>query len=157
MNPARVLVVDDEPFARLAYSEWLRKKNFHVIEAKGGQEAIERIRRDTPDIVISDMVMPGMDGLQLLKEARTHKADIPFLMITGFASHSTAVKVLQQGASDFLAKPFKPEELAQRVRRTLLENSIGKPLSSVKSVVLGIAISAVLWALIIGAVYTIFL
>jgi DNA-binding NtrC family response regulator len=151
MNPARVLVVDDEPFARLAYSEWLRKKNFHVIEAKGGQEAIERIRRDTPDIVISDMVMPGMDGLQLLKEARTHKADIPFLMITGFASHSTAVKVLQQGASDFLAKPFKPEELAERVRRTLLESSRNKPLASAKGMILGGAISAILWGLIVRA------
>jgi DNA-binding NtrC family response regulator len=87
MSHARVLVVDDEPFVRQTLSEWLRKKNFHVFEAENGRQAMERIRRDHPDIVISDIVMPGMDGLQLLKEAKAVKADIPFLMISGYPSH----------------------------------------------------------------------
>jgi DNA-binding NtrC family response regulator len=156
MNPARVLIVDDEPFARQALSEWLRKEDFHVLEADDGLQAMERIRRNEPDIVISDMVMPGMDGLQLLKEARALKADIPFLMVTGYPSRSTAVKVMQQGASDYLVKPFTPEELTRRVDRTLLQKSLGRPHAAAKGIILGAALCAILWALIIRA-FSVFL
>jgi two-component system response regulator ResD len=156
MNLARVLVVDDEPFVRQILSEWLRRKNYHVLEADSGRQAMERIRREQPDIVISDMVMPGMDGLQLLKEARAHKADIPFVMISGYPSHSAAVKVMQQGASDYLVKPIKPEELTRRVSRMLLESSLDKPLASVKGIILGAVISAILWTFIIGALSVFF-
>jgi DNA-binding NtrC family response regulator len=97
MTQASVLIVDDELFARQTLSEWLRRKNFLVIEAGGGRQAIERIRKDEPDIVICDMVMPGMDGLQLLEKSKALRADIPFLMITGYPSHSAAVKALKRG------------------------------------------------------------
>jgi DNA-binding NtrC family response regulator len=156
MNHARVLVVDDEPLVRQALSAWLRRKHFHVLEADGGRQAMERIQRDEPDIVISDMVMPGMDGLELLKKTRALKANIPFLMITGYPSHNTAIEAMQQGASDFLVKPFKPEELARRVRRALLQNSIKKPMAPLKGIALGVAISAILWALIIRALSVLF-
>jgi DNA-binding NtrC family response regulator len=156
MNHARVLVVDDEPLVRQALSEWLRRKHFHVLEADGGRQAMERIRLDEPDVVISDMVMPGMDGLELLKGARTLRADIPFLMVTGYPSHDAAVKVMQQGASDFLVKPFKPEELARRVNCALLGSSLNKPHSAAKGIILAAIISTTLWMLIIGALSVFF-
>ena len=78
MNCAKVLIVDDEPFARQTIAEWLRGKNFNVFEAESGPQAMERIQKDNMDIVISDMVMPGMDGLQLLKKAKATKADVSF-------------------------------------------------------------------------------
>jgi len=147
MSHARVLVVDDEPFARQTISEWLRAMDFHVFEADGGRQAMESIRNDEPDVVISDMVMPGMDGLQLLKESRTLSVDVPFVMVTGYPSHNTAVKVMQQGASDFLAKPFTPEELTRRVNRALLQKTVIKSLAPAKGFILGAAISIILWAM----------
>ena len=151
MNCAKVLIVDDEPFARQTIAEWLRGKNFHVIEAESGPQAMERIQKDNMDIVISDMVMPGMDGLQLLKQAKAIKADVSFLMVTGYPSHADAIKVMQEGASDYLAKPFTPEELTHRVSRALKLKSLDQPLASARGIILGAAISAVMWMLIMGA------
>jgi DNA-binding NtrC family response regulator len=152
MIQASVLIVDDEPSVRQTLSEWMRKKNFHVFEAEGGRQAMEMIQREDPDIVISDVVMPGMDGIQLLKEAMAVKADIPFLMISGYPSRSTAVDIMKYGASDYLPKPFTPEELAHRVSRTLRLKALSKPLAPARGIILGVVISATIWMLIIGAI-----
>jgi|WetSurMetagenome_2_1015567.scaffolds.fasta_scaffold627372_1 DNA-binding NtrC family response regulator len=156
MQHARVLIVDDEPLVRQVLSAWLRRKHFHVVEAEGGRQAMEMIRKDEPDLVISDMVMPGMDGLQLLKEARAVSAVVPFLMVTGYPSASNASEAIKQGAQDYLAKPFKPEELTRRVNRMLLNKSVARPHAPAKGIILGTAISAILWALTIGALYALF-
>jgi DNA-binding NtrC family response regulator len=153
MNHARVLIVDDEPSVRQVISEWLRRKNFHVLEAEGGRQAMERIRRDKPDVVVSDVVMPEMNGIQLLTAANTARTKIPFLMISGYPSHLDAVKVMKNGALDYLAKPFHPDELTRRIHRLLLQGSAGKSHAQVRGIALGAAISAILWALIIGVVY----
>ena len=152
MEHARVLIVDDEPFARQTLSEWLREKNYDVLEAESGRQAMERIRKDKPDIVISDMVMPGMDGLQLLKEAKAAKADASFLMVTGYPPPSVAVNVMQHGASDYMVKPFSPGEVTRRVKRILLRKSLEKPQAAARGMIVGTAIAAILWALIIGAI-----
>jgi DNA-binding NtrC family response regulator len=154
MMQASVLIVDDEPLVRQTLSEWMRKKNFRVAEAEGGRQAMEMIRTGDPDIVISDVVMPGMDGIQLLKEAKAVKADIPFLMISGYPSRSTAVDIMNHGASDYLPKPFTPEELTRRVNRTLLQKSAGRQLVPARGIILGAALSTVVWALVIGAIAT---
>jgi two-component system, NtrC family, C4-dicarboxylate transport response regulator DctD len=151
MMQASVLIVDDEPLVRQTLSEWMKRINFRVFEADGGRQAMERIRRDEPDIVISDVVMPGMDGVELLKEARAVKADIPFLMISGYPSHSTALDIMNHGASDYLPKPFTPEELTRRVNRALLRKSASRKLAPAKGIILGAALSTVVWALIILA------
>jgi len=152
MIQASVLIVDDEPSVRQTLSEWMRKKNFHVFEAEGGRQAMEMIQRDDPDIVISDVVMPGMNGIQLLKEAKAVKADTPFLMISGYPSRSTAVDIMKYGASDYLPKPFTPEELVNRVSRTLRLKALCKPLDPARGIILGAVISTTMWMLIIGAI-----
>jgi DNA-binding NtrC family response regulator len=154
MTQASVLIVDDEPFARQTLSEWFRRMNFRVIEADGGRQAMERIRKDEPDIIVSDMVMPGMDGLQLLEESKTIRADVPFLMVTGYPSPSAAVNAIKHGASDYLAKPFTPEELTRRVNRSLLQKSAGSAFATARGMALGAALSAMLWVLVIGAIAT---
>jgi DNA-binding NtrC family response regulator len=151
MMQASVLIVDDEPLVRQTLSEWMKRMNFRVFEADSGRQAMEMIRRGEPDIVISDVVMPGMDGVELLKEAKAVKADIPFLMISGYPSRSTAVDIMNHGASDYLPKPFTPEELTRRVNRTLLQKSASRKLATAKGIFLGAALSAVVWALIILA------
>jgi two-component system C4-dicarboxylate transport response regulator DctD len=152
MIQATVLIVDDEPSVRQTLSEWMRKKNFHVFEAEGGRQAMEMIQRDDPDIVISDVVMPGMDGIQLLKEAKAVKADTSFLMISGYPSRSTAVDIMKYWASDYLPKPFTPEELVNRVSRTLRLKALCKPLDPARGIILGAVISTTMWMLIIGAI-----
>jgi DNA-binding NtrC family response regulator len=152
MTQASVLIVDDEPSVRQTLSEWMRKKNFNVFEAEGGRQAMEMIQRDDPDIVISDVVMPGMDGIQLLKAAKAVKADTPFLMISGYPSRSTAVDIMKYGASDYLPKPFTPEELVNRVSRTLRLKALCKPLDPARGIILGVVISTTMWMLIIGAI-----
>lgn len=156
MIQASVLIVDDEPSVRQTLSEWMRKKNFHVFEAEGGRQAMEMIQRDDPDIVISDVVMPGMDGIQLLKEAKAVKADTPFLMISGYPSRSTAVDIMKYGASDYLPKPFTPEELVNRVSRTLRSKALCKPLDPARGIILGVVISTTMWMLIIGGMLSLF-
>ena len=156
MIQASVLIVDDEPSVRQTLSEWMRKKNFHVFEAEGGQQAMEMIRRDDPDIVISDVVMPGMDGIQLLKEARAVNADIPFLMISGYPSYATAVDIMKYGASDYLPKPFTPEELVHRISRTLRLKALSEPHAPARGIILGAVISITMWMLIIGAILALF-
>jgi DNA-binding NtrC family response regulator len=156
MSQASVLIVDDEPLVRQTLSEWMRRKNFRVFEAEDGRQAMERIRRDEPDIVISDVVMPGMDGVQLLKEAKADIADIPFLMISGFPSRTTAADLMKHGASDYLPKPFTPEELARRVNRTLLQKSAGSAFAPTQGVIMGTVLSAVAWALVILALAGLF-
>ena len=156
MIQASVLIVDDEPSVRQTLSEWMRKKNFHVFEAEGGRQAMEMIQRDDPDIVISDVVMPGMDGIQLLKEAKAVKADTPFLMISGYPSRSTAVDIMKYGASDYLPKPFTPEELVNRVSRTLRLKALCKPLDPARGIILGAVISTTMWMLITGAILALF-
>ena len=156
MIQASVLIVDDEPSVRQTLSEWMRKKNFRVFEAEGGRQAMEMIQRDDPDIVISDVLMPGMDGIQLLKAAKAVKADIPFLMISGYPSRSTVVDIMKYGASDYLPKPFTPEELVNRVSRTLRLKALCKPLDPARGIILGAVISTTMWMLIIGAILTLF-
>ena len=156
MMQASILIVDDEPLVRQTLSEWMRRKNFQVFEAEGGRQALEMIRTGDPDIVISDVVMPGMDGIQLLKEARAVKADTPFLMISGYPSRSTAVDIMKYGASDYLPKPFTPEELTRRVIRTLKLKFLSKPLAPARGIILGTTLSAILWALVILALAGLF-
>jgi DNA-binding NtrC family response regulator len=151
MSHARVLVVDDEPFARQALSEWLRRMDFHVFEADSGRHAMEWLLKDEPDVIISDMVMPEMDGLQLLEESKALMPDVPFVMVTGYPSHNTAIKVMKQGASDFLAKPFTPEELTRRVNRALHQKEAGRALAPARGIISAAAFSSILWAFIILA------
>jgi DNA-binding NtrC family response regulator len=156
MHCAKVLIVDDEPISRQNIAEGLRGKNFDVIEAESGLQAIERIQKKEMDIVISDMVMPGMDGLELLKKAMRLQFDVPFLLVTGYPSQAAAANVMKAGASDYLAKPVTSEELMHRVSRALFLKSLDKPLAPARGAVLGTAISAVVWTIIIGALSTLF-
>ena len=151
MHGATVLIVDDEPVARQTFAEWLKAKRFRVIEAENGIQAMERLRKDPLDIVISDRVMAGMGGLELLREVRTSRIDVPFVMITGYPSHTAALEAMREGASDFLAKPFSPEELTRRVNRALLQKALDRRLAPAEGVMLGMAVSATIWGLVIWA------
>lgn len=132
---ARILVVDDDSRYRELYCSSLRGGGFETIEASSGDEALSMLRQEAPAMVVSDVRMPGLDGLGLLKEARLLHPELPFLLITAYADVKDAVSALKLGAVDYLAKPLDLEELLVAVRDALglanparLQLSIPEPL-----------------------------
>ncbi len=113
--PAKVLIVDDEPQLRRALRTILVTQGCSVVEVRDGQEAIEEIKADPPDLVLLDINMPGIDGFETCRRIR-EASDIPIIMVTVRGSESDKVKALDAGADDYLVKPFGTQELLARVR-----------------------------------------
>lgn len=117
--PPRILVVDDEDVIVKLVSYNLKKEGFEVIAAGDGQEAWEKIRQEKPDLVILDVMLPGMDGFSLCRLLRQEKMMTPVLMLTAKDEEIDRVLGLEIGADDYLTKPFSPRELIARVRAIL--------------------------------------
>jgi CheY-like chemotaxis protein len=107
----RVLVVDDEAVAANSVRRTLSRRGYRVDEAFSGNEALNRILSEMYDVVLLDMKMPDTNGLELLPIIKKHRPKLPVVMVTGYASIDTAVEAIQRGASDYVAKPFTPDEL----------------------------------------------
>ncbi|USR39804.1 sigma-54 dependent transcriptional regulator [Ectopseudomonas hydrolytica] len=116
---AQVIVVDDEAAIREAVQQWLELSGFTVHTCASAAEALAVVDRDFPGIVVSDVRMPGSDGLQLLDKLLQVDADLPVILVTGHGDVPMAVQALRQGAYDFIEKPFTPERLLDSVRRAL--------------------------------------
>ena len=109
----RVLVVDDEAAIRDLLSKTLALAEYDVDLAPDGRHALERLRIIPYDLLITDLKMPGMDGLTVIREARRLKADIPVIIITGFSTEASAIEAVNLGVSGYLTKPFRvPRVLA---------------------------------------------
>ena len=123
-NPAkatgrRVLVVDDEPVVANSLRRTLSRRGYQVEEAFSGNEALNRILNEMYDLVLLDMRMPDGNGLELLPTIKKHRPRLPVVMVTGYASIDTAVEAIQRGASDYVSKPFTPEELYAAANKAL--------------------------------------
>ena len=113
-----ILVVDDEKAFALLVSQILRDEGYRVKTASTGDEALKVLDTYEPDLIISDIRMPGMDGMALMETVREKYPDTDFIMITAFATVETAVAAMKRGALDYIAKPLKePEEIRQLVRK----------------------------------------
>ena len=113
--PAKVLVVDDEPQVRRALRTVLTSQGCAVVEARDGEEAIEEIKADPPDLVLLDINMPGVDGFETCRKIR-EASEAPIIMVTVRGSENDKVQALDAGADDYLVKPFGTQELLARVR-----------------------------------------
>lgn len=116
MNKLRILVLDDEPIVGKRLKPALAKSGYEVSIAATGGEALRLIDEVGFDIVVADIRMEGVDGLEVLRHARAHSPRTRVIMITGFATVELAREALTMGAFDFIAKPFKLDDL----RRTIL-------------------------------------
>ena len=115
---ARVLVVDDDPTVREVVVSYLRAARHEVIEAADG-ESVELLLREKPaDLVVLDLMLPGIDGLEVCRRLRT-TSDVPVIMLTALGSETDRVVGLEQGADDYVTKPFSPRELVLRVESVL--------------------------------------
>jgi DNA-binding NtrC family response regulator len=118
-NPALILAVDDDNTSLLVLGGHLKRFGFTVVIASGGLQALELLGQREFDLVISDLLMPGMDGITLLKKMRKSGVNIPFIVMTACGSIETAVAAMRQGAYDYLEKPFDPGNLQLTVQRAL--------------------------------------
>ena len=120
MNKLRILVLDDEPIVGKRLKPALIKSGYDVTVVATGAEALRLIDEVAYDIIVADIRMEGVDGLEVLRHARAHSPRTRIIMITGFATVDLAREALTMGAFDFIAKPFKPRDLRAVVNKAAL-------------------------------------
>jgi DNA-binding response OmpR family regulator len=113
-----VLVVDDDPTVREVVVSYLRAEQYDVDEAADGETALSRIGHARPDLVVLDVMLPGLDGLEVCRRLRTSD-DVPIILLTAMGSETDRVVGLELGADDYVTKPFSPRELTLRVASVL--------------------------------------
>jgi len=118
---AKILVVDDEPSLREMLDDILTMEGFKVIKAKDGQEGLEKIYSESPDLVILDCSMPVLDGYEVLERMRKDPVlySKPVIMLTVLSGEFDEIKGLELGADDYITKPFKPAQLIARINSVL--------------------------------------
>ena len=114
----RVLVVDDEPHIRAVLRGYLEADGFAVSEAADGEEAVRQVRQDAPDLVLLDVMLPGIDGIEALRQVRTF-SDVYVILVTARTEEVDKLVGLGVGADDYVTKPFSPREVAARVKAVL--------------------------------------
>jgi phosphate regulon transcriptional regulator PhoB len=124
----KILVVEDEPDIRKLVQYNLAQERFSVLEAEDGEEALKLLQHEKPSLVILDLMLPGLSGMELCKllRQRSDTAKLPILMLTAKAAEADRIVGLEMGADDYLAKPFSPREMVARVR-AILRRSEAKP------------------------------
>src|SRR5262249_25686453 len=117
----RILIADDEPDIRLVLRTRLELDGFTVLEASDGAQAVRMAQAEKPDLIVLDVMMPEMDGVEVCNRLRASfdTRNIPVIMVTARAGNRDKLSGLEQGANDYITKPFDMKELSQRVRNTL--------------------------------------
>ena len=114
MKQFRVLVVDDEPRILKFLKLRLKVSGYEVLTADNGLEALEQVQAQEPDLLVLDVVMPGMDGFETLRQVRA-VSSVPVIILSAKEANTDKVRGLELGADDYLAKPFSPDELVARI------------------------------------------
>ena len=132
MNSASILVVDDEPQIRRVLRSTLTFRGYELVEASSGEEALELARKVKPDLVLLDVNLPGMSGIETCREIR-RLTDAPIIMLTVRNAERDKVVALDAGADDYVTKPFGVEELLARVRASLRRHSSAEAIPAFQS------------------------
>jgi DNA-binding NtrC family response regulator len=119
-----ILIVDDEKIVRESLFHWFEEEDYNVDTAEDGETALRKFDKGKYDLILLDMKMPGMSGLDLLAKVKEIDPDIVVILITAFASVPTAIKALKDGAYDYVTKPVDPDELAHLVKRALEQKAL---------------------------------
>lgn len=120
----RVLVVDDELIMRDSLSDWLREDGYEVVAVEDGSQAIQKVKEEKWDVLIVDLKMPGMDGIEVMREVKEIDRGIPVIIMTAYATVDTAVKAMKEGAYDYIVKPFDPEEIGLTIRKIITQQRL---------------------------------
>jgi len=131
---SRILIVDDDEIVRIGIAEGLEREGFETVRADSARQAMEIVAMETVDLVLTDLVMEGESGLSLLKQLRERLPDLPVMVITGHGTAASAIEALQQGATDYIQKPAKSEEIAHRIQAALDTAGLRRRLSQEQQV-----------------------
>ncbi len=118
MSGQKILVVEDETSIREVINLYLKRAGYEVTLAKDGIQAIEALTKEMPDLIVLDLMLPHVDGLEITRWLR-ERGDVPIIMLTARREESDRIKGLEMGADDYVVKPFSPQELVSRVRAVL--------------------------------------
>src|SRR5574342_583571 len=121
MTSSKILIVDDEPFNVDYLEQELEDSDYRIMAAANGQEALEKVQAEPPDLILLDIMMPVMDGFEALSQLKANPAtrDIPVIVISAHSDLQNMVKGIQLGAEDYLPKPFEPVLLHARISSSL--------------------------------------
>src|SRR6267378_7594246 len=127
-EPANILVADDDPGLRESLERTLAREGYRVVVASDGQAALERLQGGGVDLVLTDLKMPGLSGIELLRAAKAIAPDVDVILLTAFGTIEEAVKAMKDGAYDFITKPFQRAQLLRVIdkaleRRELIERN----------------------------------
>ena len=139
--PAKILVVDDEKIVVDLHKKMLEKCGYEVITAYNGTEALDLVASDHPDLILTDVFMPGMDGLQLCEELKKNELTtlIPVIMLTAVDDYDNKIRGIETGADDYLSKPVRSRELYARVKSLLRIKTLTDNLESAETVIFTLA------------------
>lgn len=128
--PGRILVVDDDDKSRCLLRDLLAARGHHITEAVNGEEALDTVRREHPDVILLDVVMPGMSGFEVCRRLKADPATamIHILLITSLTERKHRMKGIECGANDFLTKPVEPDEVLLRVRNAIMAKQVSDKL-----------------------------
>src|SRR5690606_17876307 len=113
----KIAIVDDEKDMRQSISQWLALSGYDTETFSSAEEALKKLGPDYPGIVVTDIRMPGMDGMQFLKKLMSADSTLPVIMITGHGDVPMAVEAMRVGAYDFLEKPFNPDHMSELAKK----------------------------------------
>ncbi len=116
-----ILIIEDDRKMREGLKEILKDESYHVDSAENGQAGIEVIKKKDFDVVLTDLIMPAMGGMEVLREIKRTKPKTSVIIITAFGTIENAVEALKNGASDYITKPFKIDEVQTKIRKVLAE------------------------------------
>ncbi len=121
MSEKKILVIDDDKLMRMMISECLIRNKYYAFCVDSGEAGIEAAIARNPHVIILDMIMPGIDGIETLKrlKAHPHTANIPVMMLTGISKSEDIATILKLGAKDYIVKPFEEENMLKRIKRVL--------------------------------------
>jgi DNA-binding NtrC family response regulator len=132
MSSERILVVDDELFVRELLLEFLSTQGYEVSLADSGEKAVELMQTQPADVVLVDLKMPGIDGIETLKQIKKIAPDVLAIIMTGYPTIESSIEALRRGAYDYVIKPFKLNDLKSSIEKALQEHKLKVDISQLK-------------------------
>lgn len=151
METKRILIIDDDEIIRKFLMDFFDDLGYEVVTAESGEDALAKFTPQTFDLVVSDLVMPDLSGIEVLKELKAKDDKVLFFLVTGYPTLETAVEAMKSGAYDYIVKPFNLEDLKMKVERALLTRDLQSSLKKVNGVLWALIISVPIW-IILGIV-----